>query len=119
MARRSNDTDDWVNYRSARNKAVSFLRSAKREFFNSAFEENKNNVGAIWKTIKTLTGTKKGTTQHVKKLIIDGRDVDNTEEVAEQFNTYFCSIADKLKHSLSYVPLVFLRRLLYGGELPG
>ena len=77
----------------------------KREFFKSAFKENKNNVGAIWKTIKTLTGTKKGTTQNVKKLIVDGRVVDNTEEVAEQFNCYFCSIADKLRLSLSYVPL--------------
>ena len=71
MARRSNDTDDWAKYRSARNKAVFFLRSAKRGFFNSAFEENKNNVGAIWKTLKTLTETKKGTTRHVKKLIVD------------------------------------------------
>ena len=48
---------------------------------------------------------KESTTQHVKKLIVDGRDVDNTEEVAQQFNTYFCSIADKLKCLLSYVPL--------------
>ena len=83
VARRSNDTDDWAKYRSARKKAGFFLRSAKREFFNSDFEENKNIVGAIWKTIKTLTGTKKCSTQHVNKLINDGRDVDNTEEVAE------------------------------------
>ena len=77
----------------------------KREFFKLAFEENINIVGAIWKTIKTLTGTKKGTIQNVKKLIVDGRDVDNTKEVAEKFNSYFCSIADKLKLSLSCVPL--------------
>ena len=77
----------------------------KREFFKLAFEENINIVGAIWKTIKTLTGTKKCTIQNVKKLIVDGRDVDNTKEVAEKFNSYFCSIADKLKLSLSCVPL--------------
>ena len=53
VARRSSDTDDWAKYRSARNKAGFFLRSAKLEFFNSDFEENKNNVGAIWKKIKT------------------------------------------------------------------
>ena len=35
-----------------------------------------------------------------------------TEEVAEEeLNTYFCSIADKLKRSLSYVPLLDLSKL--------
>ena len=56
---------------------LSLLRSAKREFFNAAFEENKNNVGAIWKTIKTLTGTKKGTTQHVKKFLTCNQSLGN------------------------------------------
>ena len=111
VARRSNDTDNWAKYRSARNKAGFFLRSAKRELFNLDFKENKNNVGAISKTIKTLPGTTEGTTQHVNKLIVDGRDADNTKEVAEQFNTCFCSIADKLKRSLSYVPLLDLSKL--------
>ena len=56
VARRSDNVDDWTNYRTARIKAVSALRSAKRQFYNSSFEENRNNTRAIWKTIKTLTG---------------------------------------------------------------
>ena len=42
-ARRSNNADDWSNYRAARNKAFAMIRSAKRKFFCNAFEENKGN----------------------------------------------------------------------------
>ena len=55
VARKSDNSSDWANYREARNKAVSALRSAKREFYKNAFEENRNNPKATWNTIKTLT----------------------------------------------------------------
>ncbi|CAH3041032.1 unnamed protein product, partial [Porites lobata] len=58
-ARRSNNADDWSNYRAARNKAVAMIGSAKRKFFCNAFEENKGNSRGIWKTIRTLTGSGK------------------------------------------------------------
>ena len=35
-ARRSNNADDWSNYRAARNKAVVMIGSAKRKFFCNA-----------------------------------------------------------------------------------
>lgn len=58
VARRSDHMADWANYRSSMNKAVAILRSAKREFYNNSFENNKNNARAIWKSVKTLTGQK-------------------------------------------------------------
>ncbi len=87
----------------ARNKAVSILRSAKREFYNNSFEENKNNTRAIWKSIKTLTGAKNNTRQ-IKNLKIDGREVDDKTEMAEQFNIYFSTVAEKIRRHLSTVP---------------
>ena len=103
VARRTDNSDDWANYRVARNKAVSILRSAKREFYNNSFEENKNNTRAIWKSIKTLTGSKNNTRQ-IKNLKIDGREVDDKTEMAEQFNTYFSTVAEKIRRHLSTVP---------------
>ena len=58
-ARRSNNTDNWSNYRAARNKAVAMIRSAKRKFFCNAFEENRSNSTGIWKTVRTMTGSGK------------------------------------------------------------
>ena len=72
VARHSDNLDDWTNYCTARNKAVSALRSAKRQFYNSSFEENRNNTRATWKTTKALTESK--ITKKVKNLNVDGRD---------------------------------------------
>ena len=102
VARRNDNSDDWANNRVARNKAVSTLRTAKREFYKNSFEENKNNTRAIWKSIKTLTGSKNNTRQ-IKNLKIDGREVDNKTEMAEQFNIYFSTVAEKIRHHLSTI----------------
>ena len=99
VARHSDNLDDWTNYRTARNKAVSALHSANRQFYNNTFEENRNNTRAIWKTIKTLSGSKINT-REVKNLNVDGRDMEDSMEMAECFNAYFSTIAGNLRDGL-------------------
>ena len=103
VARRSDHMADWANYRSSMNKAVAILRSAKREFYNNSFENNKNNARAIWKLIKTLTGPKRNTPE-ISRLNFDGHDVDDPKEMANHFNSYFSTIADKLLDTISHSP---------------
>ena len=88
VARRSDHMADWANYRSARNKAIAILRSAKCEFYNNSFENNRNNARAIWKSIKTFTGPKRNTPE-ISRLKIDGHDVDDPLEMANHFPSYF------------------------------
>ena len=102
MARLSDDSDDWSKYRAARNYAVSMIRSAKRDFYATSFHDNKNNPRAIWKSIKTLTGANRNT-DAIKKLDVDGRVIEESSEMSEQFNCYFSSIADKLRNQLCHV----------------
>ena len=42
----------WDDYRVARNKAVTLVRRSKRDFHQSAFENN--DIKSTWKTIKSL-----------------------------------------------------------------
>ena len=91
--------DDWANYRAARNKSVSVIRSAKSDFYTNSFEDNKNNPRAIWKSIKTLTGSKKNTRQ-INKLKVKGSDIDDKTEMAEHFNSYFSTIAEKIRSQI-------------------
>ena len=67
-------------YREARNKAVSALRSAKREFYKDAFGENRNNPKATWNTIKTLTGSG-NMNKGISKLQLDGKAFENATEI--------------------------------------
>ena len=92
-ARMSNSVLDWANYRAARNKAVSLLRSAKSRFFTTTLEKNKNNPKGIWKTIKALIGDNK----HKCCTINNGQTLNNTLEMAETFNLHFSTIADRLR----------------------
>ena len=103
VARRSDSGDDWPNYRVARNKAVSFMRWAKCEFYNNSFGDNKNNARAIWKTIKTLNGSKRSA-QQITSLRVDGLDVDDATEMADQFDLHFSTIADKVPSGPSSIP---------------
>ena len=80
------------------------LRSAKREFYNNSFENNKNNARAIWKSIKTQAGPKRNTPEIISSLKIDGNDVDDPLETANHFNSYFSTIAEKLRDIISYSP---------------
>ena len=78
------------------------IRSAKRDFYATSFHDNKNNPRAIWKSIKTLTGANRNT-DAIKKLDVDGRVIEESSEMSEQFNCYFSSIADKLRNQLCHV----------------
>ena len=96
-----NNVMDWANYRVARNKAVSLLRTAKSRYFTTTFEENKNNPKGIWKTIKSLIGDKKH--KRISNLRNNGQNL-NTEEMAEAFNLHFSTIADRLKTLIPNIP---------------
>ena len=102
-ARRSNNADDWSNYRAARNKAVAMIRSAKRKFFCNAFEENKGNSRGIWKTIRTLTGSGKNR-RDINSINIGEAVIDDKKLMAQHFNAHFSSIADRLRSTLPQVP---------------
>jgi hypothetical protein len=50
-----------------------------------------------------LTGAKNNIRQ-IKNLKIDGCEVDDKTEMAEQFNTYFSTVAEKIRCHLFTVP---------------
>ena len=87
-ARRSNNADDWSNYRAARNKAVAMIRSAKRKFFCNAFEENKSNSRRMWKTIRTLTGSGKNR-RDSNGINIGEAVIEDKKLMAQRFSAHF------------------------------
>ena len=90
-SKRSNNPDDWAEYKKARNKAVSMLKSAKRKL-----ENNKNNAKEMWKTIKSISGSNKQS-KGVSNLKAGGRILEDKEQIASEFNSHFTSIADQLR----------------------
>ena len=99
IPKRTNDADDWNNYRVARNKAVAMIRSTKKEFFYNALRDNKGNPRGIWKTIKTLNVP--GKNRHdINSINISESVIDDKEQMAQQFDSHFSTAVDKLRSTL-------------------
>ena len=77
----------------------SMLRDARRLYYNEAFNNAENNTRIIWKTIKSLTGMGKN-----KQVIITLKDGDSVlednEDIVCKFNSYFSTIADRLRSTM-------------------
>ena len=75
------------------------MRGAKRDFYHTSFEENKNNSKGIWKFIKSLTCSDK-VQNNINKLKIGDSIIEDKAQIADKFNTNFFTIADKLRSTL-------------------
>ena len=103
-AKRSKDPSDWAEYRKARNKAVGLLKSAKWKYYVSKLENNQNNAKELWKTVKSISGLNKQSTC-VSSLKAGEHVLEDNEQMASEFNSYFTSIADQLRSSLPQTSL--------------
>ena len=68
----------------ARDKAVDMLKSAKRKYYVSKLENNKNNAKEMWKTIKSISGLSKQS-KCVFNLKVGGYLLEDNKKIASEF----------------------------------
>ena len=106
-SKHSNNPDEWDEYKKARNKAVGMLKSAKRKYYLSKLENNKNNAKEMWKTIKSISGLSKQS-KRVNNLKVGRCLLENNQKIASELNARFTSIADQLRSLLPQLNLTYL-----------
>ena len=75
---------------------------AKAKHHKSYFEKYKNNSRKQWQMINGLLNRNKKGNSHISKLVDpDGNTATKSEEIAENFNKYFCNIASNLKQNFN------------------
>ena len=84
-ARRTGMREDWEVFKELRNRVKFVLRKAEREHYNQQICENKNNSGAMWKTIPSALPNKSSRPSFTK----------DTDTVANEFNRFFISVGQK------------------------
>ena len=99
MFKRHHNPSVWADYKKAGNKAVGMLRNIKRKFYVSKLEQNENDAKGTWKIIKSISGMVKQF-KRVNSLRIEDRIIEDTFEMASEFNSHFSSVADKLRSLL-------------------
>ena len=93
-----------LNHRKQRNKCVSLVRQARRNFFTNLDIRKVQDNKRFWKTVKPLLSSK---SKSSGKIILTEHDsiITDNEEIAETLNDYFISIADSLK-----IPILILSK---------
>ena len=112
--------DKYNSYKAQRNIVTSRRRKAKKDYYNTFFEENRNNVKETWKGIRNLINVTKKTSTNIGKIAENGKETTNPVEIADALNTFYVNIGKSVeqqqreKHHILiiYETEIFLTSLL-------
>lgn len=96
-------------YKKYRNTLVTVIKNAKRLYYCSSFDRNKNDMRKTWDTINELIGGKgKTKSTDIDELIINegvnDKIVSSGKEIAEELNKFFVTIGSNLAEQIPTGP---------------
>ena len=101
-ARKSSRDEDWLAYKSMRNRVTNSVKRAKQTYNKKLIDNNKDDTKAFWRTMKKIIPGNKSSGGS-KNVNIDGvlcSDVSDRKKIANGFNNFFASAAVRLKRAL-------------------
>ena len=69
------------------------IRQAKIQYYAEQFDKNKSNIRHTWSTIKEILNKCKNKRDSSASFTINGQDIDDKYDIANQFNSFFASVA--------------------------
>jgi hypothetical protein len=88
----------YVHYK---NKLLTILRKAEKEYYTKLLLDDKNSIGQIWKVYSQVLGTaKQKKSLKLSKLVVNNESITGDSNIANAFNGYFANIGTEL--SLKY-----------------
>ena len=95
-----------------KNRVNSLISKAKKNYYSSQFEINKNNIRKTWSLIKNIISPNSSKKGSISKIIHNNAEYYNHKDIAEIFNNYFCEIPLELNNNLpsnNIDPLKFMK----------
>ena len=74
------------------------IREAKAKFYFETFEKYKDDIKNTWKNINGLIS--KSNRKDIRQLLVNGKKVEDKQQIANEFNTFFANIGAKLASSI-------------------
>ena len=99
-ARKSNQPEHWAHYTCAKCKTTNAIKKAKRDYFRTKIDENKENPKGIWSALKALSGTSKLRTK-IKELELEYGTICDERSIANELNSYFTNIVEQIEEEKS------------------
>ena len=86
----------YDKYKCYRRYLKKIIKLAKRNYYNKRFQNVQGDLKKTWSLINEL----RGKTKRKASFIINGETVEDRRQIANEFNTYFVSVAKKLNAKL-------------------
>lgn len=90
-----------VKYKVYRNKLNHLIRIAKKNYFNNKIHDAQNDPKSTWQTINELIGKKNKNKTLPTSFKYENKDIDDSKEIANQFNNFFVNVGPNLAKSFS------------------
>ena len=87
----------WKKYS---NKVRELLRKSEIMFYKNQLDEHSGNSQNLWKTFGKILNNKKSSSHVVNSLKINNKEIRDSYTMAQEFNKYFCSIAEKISRKV-------------------
>lgn len=97
------DTELKKQYNNRKNSIAKLIKDAKKEYYQNYINENQNSSTSMWKCITTICGKEKSK-KPIDLIKLDERNIDNKNEIANAFNTFYSEIGEKLANNIPIVP---------------
>ena len=98
-ARRSNNHNDWIRYKTFKNRVNNVIKRAKSKYHKNLLDENISKPEVSWKHVKTSFPTKMKQTCR-KSFIKNDIAVTNDREISNGFCSFFHNTINNLKANL-------------------
>ena len=96
----NDETEDLRSqYKTLRNQILSTIRSDKKQWYKEFFSQNSDNMRKTWRGIKTIINIKQKESLSAS-LLIDDEVSSDPKAVANEFNSYFSTVAEKLQKGI-------------------
>ena len=96
-----------TKYKELRNKIRESTRVSQKKYLQDFFAKNIKNIKNTWKGIKSVIRINSSNRNQPSSLLVNNKLVSEPKLVAETFNEYFSTIAEKLQHKIKHAPKNF------------
>ena len=93
-------SDYYKKYKYYRDQINYLIRKSKKDNYITYFDNFKENTKKLWSGVKEIINKKSNDKSNVPYLCINGKLVSDNKTIANSFNTYVTTIAQKLKEKM-------------------
>jgi len=79
-------------FKNYRNHLTKLIKIVKNNYYKKQLENTENDFKNTWKIINEAAGLKTSKSSKINSIHLNGRNIDNSKEIAEEFNSYFINV---------------------------